>query len=62
MVAFYNSLWDRKKPLSKIEALRQAQLTMLREGGKRGWVSDDEEDGPVPPLYWAAFVLIGEAD
>ena len=29
MVAFYTNLWENKLP--KLEALRQAQLTMLRE-------------------------------
>ena len=29
MVAFYTNLWEKKLP--KLEALRQAQLTMLRE-------------------------------
>ena len=29
MVAFYTNLWEKKLP--KLEALRQAQLTMLRD-------------------------------
>jgi CHAT domain-containing protein len=62
MVSFYQALWDKKKPLSKIEALRRAQLKMLREGRKLGWVpeGDDEDDRRAPPLYWAAFVLSGD--
>src|SRR5262249_47404324 len=34
MVAFYGRLWREGKPLGKLEALRQAQLAMLREGVK----------------------------
>jgi CHAT domain-containing protein len=60
MIAFYKALWDSKRPLSKIEALRQAQLTMLRQGRKRGWVAEGEEDGAVPPMYWAGFILSGD--
>jgi uncharacterized protein (TIGR02996 family) len=59
MVSFYKGLWDNKKPLSKVEALRQAQLAMLSEGRKRGWVADGEE-GRAPPYYWAGFVLSGD--
>jgi CHAT domain-containing protein len=62
MVSFYAKLWDRDKPLSRLEALRQAQLTVLREGYKRGLVkpATDEKPTKVPPYYWAAFVLAGD--
>jgi CHAT domain-containing protein len=62
MVGLYEKLWDRDKPLGKLEALRQAQLTMLREGVKRGLVKAGEGKGPAkaPPYYWAAFVLAGD--
>src|SRR5262249_21749591 len=59
---FYDNLWKKKLPAA--EALRQAQLTMLREGGRRGL--EVLEDGQaaksqrVPPYYWAAFVLSGD--
>jgi CHAT domain-containing protein len=36
MTAFYSVYWDRTKVVSRVEALRQAQLTMLRDGVKRG--------------------------
>ncbi|HEV3257270.1 MAG TPA: tetratricopeptide repeat protein [Gemmataceae bacterium] len=63
MVRFYENLWQKK--MSKLEALRQAQLWMLKEGLKRGLVVLDEEERiakPVrtPPYYWAAFVLSGD--
>jgi tetratricopeptide (TPR) repeat protein len=55
MEEFYNNLWREDKPLGKLEALRQAQLTVLRhperviersrelraEMAKRGWAEDD---------------------
>ena len=63
MERFYENLWDRKMP--KLEALRQAQLAMLREGPKRGMAIVKKEGEPetprrVPPYYWAAFVLSGD--
>ncbi|HUT95173.1 MAG TPA: CHAT domain-containing tetratricopeptide repeat protein [Thermoguttaceae bacterium] len=63
MERFYENLWDRKMP--KLEALRQAQLAMLREGPNRGMALVKKEGEPekprrVPPYYWAAFVLSGD--
>jgi CHAT domain-containing protein len=78
MVEFYTNLWEKR--LSKLEALRQAQLTMLHEydaelGKLRGWGATTAADpaklaearrkvrtdrGPLPPFYWAAFVLSGD--
>lgn len=63
MERFYENLWDRK--MGKLEALRQAQLVMLREGPQRGMAivtKDGEPDKPrrVPPYYWAAFTLSGD--
>jgi CHAT domain-containing protein len=62
MVAFYEKLWHKDRPLSRLEALRQAQLSLLREGVKRGLVKAPKEDKPTkaPPYYWAAFVLAGD--
>jgi CHAT domain-containing protein len=45
MESFYTALQSRK--LSKAEALRQAQLGLLRT------------EGSAQPFYWAPFVLIG---
>jgi CHAT domain-containing protein len=63
MQRFYENLWDRK--LSKVDALRDAQIWMLKEGRQRGL--DIEEPGSkkpsssrLPPKYWAAFVLSGD--
>jgi CHAT domain-containing protein/tetratricopeptide (TPR) repeat protein len=62
MERFYENLWDRR--LSKLEALRQAQLAMMREGPQRGMAvvrkpGQDEKPRRLPPYYWAAFVLSG---
>src|SRR5262249_29711573 len=66
MGRFSQKLWYKEKPLGKLEALRQAQLAMLRDGIERG------TEGPLlkgkgnplekkaPPFYWAAFVLAGD--
>ena len=51
MKSFYWNLWIEGK--SRIEALRQAQLTMLRK-------QRIENDGHALPFYWGAFVLSGE--
>ncbi|MHC4551070.1 MAG: CHAT domain-containing protein [Planctomycetota bacterium] len=63
MQRFYENLWDKGMP--KLEALRQAQLWLMREGGRRGIsLPKDETDGGdpkrLPPYYWAAFVLSGD--
>jgi CHAT domain-containing protein/Tfp pilus assembly protein PilF len=65
MVRFYENLWKRR--MSKLEALRQAQLWMLREGASRGMVDVRVpterlpiEDNRLAPYYWAAFCLSGD--
>jgi CHAT domain-containing protein len=67
MENFYRNLWDKK--LSKLEALRQAQLWMLREGKRDAGVqrgleavneAEPDQSGRLPPFYWAAFVLSGD--
>jgi CHAT domain-containing protein/tetratricopeptide (TPR) repeat protein len=62
MVDFYDNLWSKK--MSRLEALRQAQLNMLREGIRRGLdLAPDQqpdEQRRLPPFYWAAFVLSGD--
>ena len=74
MVAFYRNLWEKKLP--KLEALRQAQLTMLREyDAKAGMLRGPGPERPadlthvrepthrtesLSPLYWGSFVLSGD--
>jgi CHAT domain-containing protein len=60
MERFYEEMWQKGRP--RLEALRQAQLTVLREGYARGMVRRDKADKAdrVPPFYWAAFVLSGD--
>jgi CHAT domain-containing protein len=62
MIDFYDNLWQKK--MAKAEALRQAQLKMLREGAQdRGLVKIEQpvgKDQRMPPYYWAGFVLSGD--
>ena len=68
MHRFYENLWRKK--MSKLEALRETQIWMLREGAKepdlvRGLRRLPEETqetkgGSLPPFYWAAFALSGD--
>jgi CHAT domain-containing protein len=74
MVEFYSNLWEKKLP--KLEALRQAQLRMLRDydprqgklrGGTTRLMTTPLDSLPerkvaesLPPFYWAAFVLSGD--
>jgi CHAT domain-containing protein/Tfp pilus assembly protein PilF len=71
MVGLYENLWRSKQPLGKLEALRQSQLALLREGRQRGpgverpvdpkaLKQASREAGRTPPFYWAAFVLSGD--
>jgi len=50
MAEFYRTLAIRtaQKPMTKAEALRQAQLSLIREGGNFA-----------RPYFWAPFILIG---
>jgi CHAT domain-containing protein len=60
MVAFYTNLWEKK--LSKIEALRRAQLTMLREyDTKAGKLRGPGVERPVDPGKLAAAKEVGGA-
>jgi CHAT domain-containing protein len=63
MERFYDNLWN--KNMGKLEALREAQLWMLKERGPRGLtrIEGDREQGTgsrLPPYYWAAWVLSGD--
>jgi CHAT domain-containing protein len=61
MAEFYRNLWEKK--LSKLESLRQAQITMLRsydpKAGKLRGVGGVGPKRP-SPFYWAPFVLSGD--
>jgi CHAT domain-containing protein len=67
--AFYRNLWERK--LSKAEALRQAQLTLVHGKPNLEGANDDEVNAASsgdakasatrrPPIEWAGFVLYGD--
>lgn len=66
MRRFYENLWQHR--MGRLEALRQAQLWMLKEVPRqtsltRGLEVQEEaipKDGRLPPYYWAAFVLSGD--
>jgi CHAT domain-containing protein len=59
MERFYKNLWERELPA--IEALREAQIWMLRDQTNRGLAVSDQPAGDhLPPYYWAAFVLSGD--
>lgn len=69
MQRFYENLWKRK--LGRLDALREAQIWMLREAqttalgeaGNRGLDIETQpalQAGALPPYYWAAFVLSGD--
>jgi CHAT domain-containing protein/tetratricopeptide (TPR) repeat protein len=53
MEEFYANLWRKK--LSRVESLRQAQLTVLRHPERVNSRGDSS-----PPPLWAAFVLSGD--
>jgi len=70
MIEFYRNLWEKK--LSKLESLRQAQLTMLQRYDSRQQklvsrglkpvtqAKGSEEPALLAPFYWAAFMLSGD--
>jgi CHAT domain-containing protein len=71
MERFYENMWN--KDMGKLEALREAQLWMLKERGPRGLVAAEGTgdktgvggqgsgvSGRLAPYYWAAWVLSGD--
>jgi tetratricopeptide (TPR) repeat protein len=62
---FYTAAWDTEKVVSRAEALRQAQLKMLKDGAARGGIVKlkpprGKPTPRLPPYYWAGFVLSGD--
>jgi CHAT domain-containing protein len=70
MERFYGQLLSESSKMTRLEALRQAQLWMLRQGtsgpgAARHSITFDGEETPAvgsaaAPYYWAAFVLSGD--
>ncbi|MBY0231757.1 MAG: CHAT domain-containing protein [Gemmataceae bacterium] len=61
MQEFYAAAWDTRKVVSRAEALRAAQLSMLRDGVRRGIGREAKIEGDrLPPYWWGAFVLSGD--
>ena len=62
MQRFYQNVWTKKMP--KGQALRDAQIWMLKETKPRGLDVEGEEpkntSKKLPPKYWAGFVLSGD--
>lgn len=61
MERFYENYW--RKELGMADALHEAQLWMLREGGARDLrlrPATPEQPKRTPPYYWAAFQLSGD--
>jgi CHAT domain-containing protein/Tfp pilus assembly protein PilF len=68
MERLYSNLWDKRMP--KLEALREAQIWLMRQGGDpesevcRGLGIKREtlkaSNGRLPPYYWAGWVLSGD--
>jgi CHAT domain-containing protein len=55
MQEFLHNLWANK--MSKLDALREAQLSLLRSGSNPARTTANTK---LPPYYWAAFVLSGD--
>jgi hypothetical protein len=53
-----------EQKMGKLAALREAQIWMLRDKGTRGLAlgkdAPPKDEEPLPPYYWAAFVLSGD--
>jgi len=60
MEKFYENLWERN--MTKLEALRQAQLWWMKGGQRQSGgdgVSEQRRNERLPPESWAGFVLAG---
>jgi CHAT domain-containing protein/tetratricopeptide (TPR) repeat protein len=62
MKQFYSELSRTDVRLSKVEALRQAQLKLLHDNAPTDRANSEDNDVPSPfihPYFWAPFVLVG---
>ena len=60
MVEFYRNLWQRKQ--GRLEALRNAQLALLKGELYQPPGGAGAEPTHLPPRYWAAFTLSGQGE
>ncbi len=70
MARFYRNLWNKEHPMSRLEALREAQRWMLRAARAGGNANTDPksltaDSQTLPasfqlPTFWAPFVLGGD--
>ncbi len=65
MERFYANLWHKTRPMSKLEALRDAQLWVLNNEKEYRSTrlkpkAAEPENLRTPPEFWAAFVLSGD--
>ena len=63
MERFYENLWNAERPMTRSEALRQAQIALLRKARTRGVSLVDQQgaaEAGTPPCFWAAFILSGD--
>jgi CHAT domain-containing protein/Tfp pilus assembly protein PilF len=58
MQEFYKRWTTQRSNMPKLEALRQAQLALLR-GTTAEWAEDGTRSDYTHPYYWAPFILIG---
>ena len=61
MADFYTNVWQKK--MTKVDALRAAQIAMLNTGAARGLgppLDGEVGNKRLSPYYWAAFVLSGD--
>jgi CHAT domain-containing protein len=58
MQRFYRNLWSGN--LTKLQALREAQLWMLNTGGREDSPQSASAAKRLSPHYWAGFMLSGD--
>jgi CHAT domain-containing protein len=58
MQRFLTNVWDRK--MSKLEALRAAQISLLRGPSNPAAAGTATTPNRLPPYFWAAFIFSGD--